>query len=267
LFLIIIIVALQAVYFFVVFSSDERVDTNVSEIIAFEKQIDSLRLSKIKNSQPKIYPFNPNYITDYKGYQLGMTLEEIDRLHQFRNQNKFVNSIEEFKKVTKVNDSLLQKISPYFKFPDWVLNQQKNKIKKTSFQKEYNQTKKVEISTSDINLATAKDFTVIKGVGEKLSKRIVKYRTRLQGFSYASQLYEVWGIEANVVKKILVVFKVNEKPIIKKVNINTANFKEVLKTPYVDYNLCKKIFDFIFVGKIIKQNKHLIKVDEQYVFY
>ncbi|WP_320242936.1 helix-hairpin-helix domain-containing protein [Tenacibaculum sp. 1B UA] len=30
----------------------------------------------------------------------------------------------------------------------------------------------------------------------------------------------------------------------KKVNVNTARFKEVLKNPYIDYKLCKKIFEY-----------------------
>ena len=50
-----------------------------------------------------------------------MSLEEIDRLLAFRKTNKFVNSKREFQQVTKVSDSLLNKISPYFKFPDWVV--------------------------------------------------------------------------------------------------------------------------------------------------
>ena len=51
-----------------------------------------------------------------------MSSEEIDRLLDYRKQNKWINSKEEFKKVTKVSDSLLDQISSYFKFPDWVAN-------------------------------------------------------------------------------------------------------------------------------------------------
>ena len=36
-----------------------------------------------------------------------MSLEEIDRLLDYRKLNKFVNSKREFQKVTKVSDSLL----------------------------------------------------------------------------------------------------------------------------------------------------------------
>ena len=41
--------------------------------LKFQNEMDSLIVHKLDKSTPKIYPFNPNYITDYKGYTLGMS--------------------------------------------------------------------------------------------------------------------------------------------------------------------------------------------------
>jgi len=242
LFLLIIIVVLQIAYFSLdSFSKSNDVSLlDSKEVLQLQKRIDSLKKVK-EQSKYKIFPFNPNFISDYKGYQLGMSVEEIDRLHRFRKQNKYVNSKQEFQNVTKVNDSLLDKIAPYFKFPDWVIQKQKKQPIAKVLKKE---DKEVSISTTDVNLATAEDYTFIRGVGEKLSKRIINYRKKLQGFSYSSQLYEVWGLEPEIVDDFLQVFEIKEKPNIVKVNVNTATFKEVLKTPYVDYELCKQIFNY-----------------------
>ena len=249
-FLLTILIIIFQIFIFVdFFDSDEIIDVNQPELLAFQHQIDSLKLVEIENRKPKIYPFNPNYITDYKGEQLGMSLKEIDRLLAFRKTNKFVNSKKEFQNVTKVSDSLLNKIAPYFKFPDWVV--QRNKTTnvilgagdKSRYNK-YNKKKFTKPSTTDINKATAEDFRIINGIGSAFSERIIKYRSKLQGFSFGSQLHEVWGLEEEVVNKVLEVFKVDEKPIIKKVNVNTVEFKQLLKNPYIDYELCKKIFNY-----------------------
>jgi len=45
-------------------------------------------------------------------------------------------------------------------------------------------------------------------------------------------------------KKILETFSIYNKPLIVKTNINTASFKEVLSNPYINYELCLKIFDY-----------------------
>ena len=96
------------------------------------REMDSLRALATALKKDTIYPFNPNFITDYKGFKLGLTLEQIDRLQAFRAQNRYVNSAREFQQVTGVSDSLLAKIAPSFKFPDWVNNR-----KTTAYNYEY----------------------------------------------------------------------------------------------------------------------------------
>ena len=238
-----IISVLQIFYHFVNFRDEGIVDVNQAKIISFQNTVDSLKLLELENRQPKIYPFNPNYITDYKGYQLGMKTIEIDRLNKYRKKRLFVNSAKEFQSVTKVSDSILQKIAPYFKFPDWVNSSQNKNSKKRTFDNSI--VKSIsEISSTDINLASQNDFLTIQGVDENLSERIIKYRTKLQGFSISEQLYEVWGLQESTGKQILETFSINTIPVINKININTATFKEVLSNPYIDYDLCLKIFNY-----------------------
>jgi DNA uptake protein ComE-like DNA-binding protein len=245
-FLVIVIVALQLVYSFVNFSSDELIMEDQPEIIAFQRQIDSLKAVEIENRKPKIYPFNPNFISDYKGEQLGMSLNEIDRIQAYRKTGKFVNSKREFQRVTKVSDSLLNMISPYFKFPDWVVkrNQQKQKTVVSYSENTTSLKSKEEISTTNVNLATEIDFQFVNGINANLAERIVKYRSKLQGFSFESQLYEVFNIDEKIAKKILKTFRIVEKPNIQKLNVNTVDFRGLLKNPYIDYELCKKIFNY-----------------------
>tara|TARA_B100000795_G_scaffold152383_1_gene114184 strand:+ start:113 stop:1006 length:894 start_codon:yes stop_codon:yes gene_type:complete len=243
--LIILIVIFQFIIVFVDFSSEEKVDTNSPKIIAFHHQIDSLRKINLENKRLKIFPFNPNYITDYKGAQLGMSLVEIDKLLAFRKTGKFINSKKEFQNITSISDSLLHSISPYFKFPDWVVKKKQNRQLSTSRDTRlFAKKSKYILTSTDINIAVKDDLKTINGIGEKLSERIIKYRSKLQGFSTTDQLYEVWGLGAEVVVKVLLVFKVVKLPNIQKINVNTVSFKELLKNPYIDYELCKKIFNY-----------------------
>ena len=242
-FLLVIIIALFQVLIF--FYKDSSKDVSIidnARTLAFYKKIDSLKLIALESRKPKLYPFNPNYISDYKGTQLGMSINEIDKLLSHRKRNQFVNSKEEFQKVTNVSDSLLDRIAPYFKFPDWVTKQKTSTSNSTIVK--YSKKKNKTLSTTDINKATLEDFKTIDGVGDKISARIIKYRSKLQGFSMLSQLDEIWGVKPEVLVKIKQTFKLVELPYIQKINVNTASFKEILKTPYVDYELCKKIFEY-----------------------
>ena len=243
LFLLASIIGLQLLFHFINFGDNGLVTPNQAKMSFYQHQLDSLKKISLEDKKYTIYPFNPNYISDHKGYQLGMKTKEIDFLLAHRNKRLFVNSAKEFQEVTKISDSLLQAISPYFKFPEWV--QKKNREKKELFTFAAKTKKNISnITSTDINEATPYDFTLVKGVDEYLSERIIKYRSKLQGFSFSEQLFEVWGLEKEVADNILQLFSIQKKPTIKKTNINTASFKEILSNPYIDYELCIKIFDF-----------------------
>ena len=52
------------------------------------------------------------------------------------------------------------------------------------------------------------------------------------------------GPERDNKGKILKTFKIIQKPRIRKRNVNTIKFRELLQIPYIDYALCQKIFNY-----------------------
>ncbi|TVZ09063.1 competence ComEA-like helix-hairpin-helix protein [Cellulophaga sp. RHA_52] len=235
-FLLLLIVIFQAIYYLVsngVFTSKNNSLLHNKEL---QVVIDSLKNQSVKKNTYKMYPFNPNYITDYKGYKLGMSIKEIDRLHLYRETGKYVNSTEEFKKVTNVSDSLLKAISPYFKFPDWKASKFDKKITVAN-----KSSRNINYTVKDINNATAIDLQVVSGIGEKISSRIVKFRDRLGGFVVNEQLQDVYGLDKEVLNRLLKQFKVISKPVISKININEASAYEISKLVYIKYDVAKAI--------------------------
>lgn len=250
LFLLLLIFVLQGVYFFVDFTPSLK-NKDANEIAMFNKEMDSLELVHKEENVVKIYPFNPNYLSDFKASKLGMTVDEINRLFKFREEGKYVNSSKQFQEVTKINDSLLLVISPLFKFP------KNNFSTNRSFEK--NESKPIVVK--DINTASEEDLIKIHGVGQKLATRIIGYRNKLGGFSVNDQLYEVYYLDKEVADKIIANYKVIDLPKITKININSATFKEVLAIVYVDYELTKKIFQYKKTVGTIESIDELKKID------
>ncbi|MGL2966471.1 helix-hairpin-helix domain-containing protein [Flavobacterium sp. XGLA_31] len=227
---------LQGIYFFADFQTVTQDSKEKLAWLSHQSEIDSLKLLK-KNYQPVLYPFNPNFITDFKGYKLGMSVAEIDRLLTYRKQNKFVNSAAEFQQVTKISDSLLRVISPYFKFPDWVTNRKVhlNAYTKTEF------AKKDKPVISDINQAAKEDLMKVYGIGDKLSDRILEQREKLGAFVSMEQMQDVWGLSPEIIEKLNASFAVKTTSNLKKININTASVKELSQFPFFKYQLAKEI--------------------------
>ena len=242
-----LIVLCQSFYVIHDFKSEELNTAEARKWLAHQSVVDSLK-SQSYNVKPTIYPFNPNFITDFKGYKLGMSVAEIDRLLAYRKQNKFVNSAAEFQAVTKVSDSLLNAISPYFKFPDWVNN--KKEYTTSTAKPTFNKPEKIVVV--DINQATKADLMKVYGIGDKISDRILEYKNKLGAFVSMEQLDDVWGLSPEVIAKLNQNFEVKSTAGIQKININNASIKELSQFPFFKYALAKEIVVFRSMNGDIK---------------
>lgn len=261
--LLTVILGLLLVLFFYPFQHEiTRVTKEEKEsILVFQNKIDSLKKEEKAENKPKIYPFNPNFITDYKGYTLGMSIEEIDRLHQFRKEDQWVNSIEDFQRVTKISDSLLAKISPYFKFPEWVTHPKTSSYSYENYKRKEDTNELPFRLKKDLNTATAEELMEIRGIGEKLSHRIIRYRTQIGGFVNDLQLKDIYGLDDEVTQRLTNKFTVKDTTAVKKININTADLAELSEIVYFDYELARDIVEYRTLHEGISSFEELAKID------
>lgn len=255
--LLLIIVGIQIAYYLRDVKFEEDNSLEKQQWLSLQSQIDTMKIEKA-NYKPTIYPFNPNFITDFKGYKLGMSTAEIDRLLEYRKKNLYVNSAEEFQELTKVSDSLLATMELYFKFPDWVKNKKQSKGFEKYPNKEY--AKKEKIQIIDINLASQEDLIKVYGIGPGLSERILKQKELLGGFVSMEQMGDVWGLSPEVVEKLNAQFKIGVIPIVKKIKINDASSKELQLFPYFRYPLNKEIVTYRSMNNGISNADDLIKI-------
>jgi DNA uptake protein ComE-like DNA-binding protein len=140
-------------------------------------------------------------------------------------------------------------LAPHFRFPVFYAAK-KNTKPKVSLR-----------PAIDINSATQEDLMTVRGIGQQLSKRILSYKKLLGGFSTTQQLYEVWGLDSLVVDKLKSQFVVADLPVIDKIPVNTATFKEVLSIVYLDYKTTKLIFSYKDSVGNIEKLQELKKID------
>ena len=224
--LLILLIAVQLYRLLVNFPELSPVD--LSQAQSYQTQLDSLRIKE--NAQtPIVYQYNPNYLTDYRAYTLGLPPEAFDRLLRYRQTNSYVNTPKQFQEVTKLSDSLMEKLLPQLKFSKPLYKSKtKNRI----------------VLKKDINKASASDFQEVSGIGTVLSERIVKYRSYLSGFSVLEQCYEVYGLDSLVVQRLWERFEIQSLPEIERLDLTTVSLQELEQIPYLNRADARKIIAY-----------------------
>ena len=255
--LILVIISLQLSWVSYNSLAANTFDIEPEIYLKFQKEVDSLVAEQRKSNSTKIHPFNPNYITDYKGYTLGMSAEEINRLHAYRAQNKWVNSTKEFQAVTNVSDSLLESISPYFKFPEWITSPTKKFTPSA-----HSSTKSFE-QKLDLNKATAKQLQKVQGIGAFYSEQIIRLRDSFEGgFISDLQLQGIYGLTPEVIANILKDFTVKTPRSIEKIDLNSATIEQLVSIEYIDYELAYEIIELRMLRDGYSTIEELTKVKE-----
>ncbi len=243
-FLLLCIFLLQSVYYMYVSSGSLNPhpsflpDISLSEGLLLQKTSDNLRDSMGQ------YTFNPNYLNDFKGYTLGLSVSELDRLYKFREGNKFVNSAAEFQHVTGISDSMLGKLAPLFRFPEWVLKKSQLSEIADKTVIEHQITANPANVVGDLNTVTAAELMEIRGIGPVLSERILRFRQALGGFISEDQLKDVYGLDPEVASLALVRFKVLNTPEVSMINLNTATVEQLAGNAYISFALAREIVHY-----------------------
>lgn len=192
-----------------------------------QQKIDSLSLHIPTKHKDTIYPFNPNFISDFKAYQLEIPMEVVKRIRAFRASGKYMNSIQDFKNITQLPNAKVAQIHPYLKFPKPRIFVPK--------------PKKIAGIKKEINGATEINLQEVYGIGEVYAKRIIDLRNKIGGFLIKDQLNDVWGLTSEIQNRIWERFALDSIPTIKKKNINEITIAELSDSYYVSSSLASRI--------------------------
>src|SRR5690606_21018681 len=101
----------------------------------------------------------------------------------------------------------------------------------------------------------------VSGIGEALSTRIVSYREKLGGFSNDIQLFEVYGLDPEVVRRTLNLSTVKTPKPIAKINVNKASASDISTIPGVSFELAKKIWEYRNLHEKVNSFHELGKIE------
>ncbi|HAQ18851.1 MAG TPA: hypothetical protein DCR40_06400 [Prolixibacteraceae bacterium] len=179
---------------------------------------------------PELFVFDPNKTSDADFHRLGLSVKQIATIRNYQNKGGSFRSKEDFFKMYGLTNQQKNDLSAYIKFEQ-----------AETFHPKIDP--KVEIATFELNTADSTDLELLPGIGDKLSKRIVKYRDLLGGFYSISQLKEVYGLNEQIIRLNSASLTIDPAKI-KKIDWNFANANELSRHPYLRNNLSRQIIQY-----------------------
>ena len=115
-----------------------------------------------------------------------------------------------------------------------------------------------KIIITDLNTANVEQLQEVWGIGSVFSKRIIKYRKLLGGFSDTTQLTEVYGLTPETIRELLLHFRIDSP--VEPVRINSDLIKVLASHPYISYDLARIIINYRKLHGDIKSADDLKKI-------
>ena len=195
------------------------------KVIEFEREINPM-------------PFNPNTVDTGKLTKIGLSDNQVSQIINYRNAGGIFRIKSDFKKIYSISEAEYDQLEKYILLP--------SKIDSAQVVESYDEDKKSDLKVRpevEINSADTNELTKLYGIGPYYAKKIVAYREKLGGFYDKAQLLEVFGIDSTRYFGFTEQVKV-DKEIIAKIDLNNADFREMLKHPYFEYYMVKEIFNY-----------------------
>jgi len=226
-----------------------------NEIDEFEKQRESGVMSnfekkkkynnkKYPKSNSQLFSFNPNTLSKDSLQLLGLSAKLSERIVKYRNAGGKFKTPEDLKKIYGFPEKKFEEIKSFIQIGNT------NRVS-TEINDSKEKNEKVVVLVN-INSADTTELKSLKGIGSKLSQRIVKFRTNAGGFYSIDQLIEVYGLKPETLEQIRPFIKVDEN--YSKININTATAEQLKNHPYIyKWNIANAIVNYrIKHGKYTK---------------
>ncbi|MDL2262791.1 helix-hairpin-helix domain-containing protein [Bacteroidales bacterium OttesenSCG-928-I21] len=209
----------------------------VKNHIVIEKSKKDTKQDKYKKTKKEydLFDFDPNTATKAELENLGLKSWQIENIFKYRERVGTYKQPEDLKKTYGIDDKTYDRL--------------KNNIKISETEKNIITTERKNLSIN-LNIASEVELQQLRGIGPAYSKRIVEYREKLGGFINTNQLMEVYGFTSELLQQVQD-YLIIETDDIKKINLNTAEYKNLISHPYIDKNNTTKILNYRkFAGEI-----------------
>lgn len=228
-------------------SDKQTLDSLVAQLEARQPERSN---SFFKRPTVALRPFNPNQLTAEEWQEFGMPKYLAQRILNYRSKIGDLSYKAELGRIYDMPDSVFQRFYPYIQLPEEKPNKYRPRqniarnerpTPDPSWNNNRPPRERFILAPFNINTADTTQLKQIRGIGSKLSARIVKYRDGLGGIYSMAQLKEVYGLQPEVIDSLQKYTFVPDTYTPQQLSVNTATADELKTHPYISSNAARAI--------------------------
>lgn len=193
---------------------------------------DARALSPFKGER---FAFDPNTLDSAGWTRLGFSSKQAAAVIKYRSKGGTFRKPEDLLRLYWMDTARFNYLLPFISMAEVAPRKAD-----TLFHRKYVPTPLVIV---DINLADTTALTDLKGIGPAFARNIVRYREKLGGFRNLEQLLEVYGMDSARYNGLIGQVTLGTSDL-KRIDINKADFKELIKNPYINKNQVNAVLKY-----------------------
>lgn len=200
------------------------------------------RDSSAARRTPETFPFNPNRADSATFVRLGLRPWQASNALKYRRRGGRWRSPDDFARLYGLSEADFRRLRPYIRInPEYVPHTPaSDRSERRDTARRRYPTKFLPGTKVDLNRADTNTLRRIPGIGPYYSRAIRRYGERLGGYVSVAQLKEIEGLPADIGRW----FVLDSVVEIRKIHINRATFKQLVRHPYLSYEQVKSLFDY-----------------------
>ncbi|MBR1713113.1 MAG: helix-hairpin-helix domain-containing protein [Alloprevotella sp.] len=191
---------------------------------------------------PESFPFDPNTADSATLVRLGLHPWQAANAMKYRKRGGRWRSPEDFRRLYGLSEADYSRLRPYIRIApsaeeiERERRQERHDSLRATWPKKY-----AEGTVLDLNEADTTALKGIPGIGTWRAQAITRYRERLGGFISTDQLKEIDDLPEGIERW----FTVSSDARPRRMNVNKATFKQLVRHPYLNYEQVKEVANFI----------------------
>lgn len=237
----------SAISFRKLYGMNDSVFNAIEQYIIIEKKNPKKEAPKIVSEKKITGYFDPNKANINELKEFGFNNFQSKNLINYRKKGGVFKNANDLMKIYGVDSMFFKTIESHIQIEKQIRLPQTTNL--------------VEVYKVELNEVDSAGLVKLPGIGPVYAARIIKYRKLLGGYYSKTQLLEVYNFPGETLLNIEKYISV-DSVLIKKIRINFAEFKDLLRHPYLNKKQVAAILDYREKNGAFKSIRALQLVDE-----